>query len=152
MRVSRCVSAALLLVAACTGGSDAIPTAPAGASTPAATESASVSSVVHSLRAAGLDVKAAGTLKQPFFSVSAQVFTVDGTDLQIYAFSGADSAAKAAAQVSADGGSIGTTSMAWMAAPHFFRREKLIAISIGGSPKVLAELKRIFGPQFAGRS
>ena len=97
-------------------------------------------------------MKAVGTLRQPFFSVPAQVFTTDGSDLQIYAFGSAESAAKAAAQVSAGGGTIGTTSVAWMAPPHFFRKDKLIAISIGGSPGVQSELKRIFGPQFAGRS
>lgn len=111
----------------------------------------SVAAITGSLRKAGLNVQSAGTLNQPFFPVAAQVFTVDGNDLQIYAFGDTAAAQNAAAQVSSDGGSVGATSVAWMAPPHFFRKENVIAISVGGTPKALDELQRIFGSQFAGR-
>ncbi len=110
-----------------------------------------MTAVVEGIRAGGLKVKPAGTLNQPFFRVPAQVFSIDGTDLQLYSFDSAADAQKAAATVSSDGGSIGTNSMAWMAAPHFFLKGNLIAISIGGSAKTITGLQRIFGPQFAGR-
>jgi len=42
--------------------------------------------------------------------------------------------------------------MVWMAAPHFYRRGRIIAIYLGASAKVTSELKRILGPPFAGRA
>ena len=134
----------LLLLVDCSKRPDALPNASAESGTPAA--------VADALRAAGLELKSAGTLQQPFFSVPAQVFTVDGSDLQIYAFGSASEAENAAKKVASDGGSIGTTAMAWMAPPHFFRQDRLVAIYIGSSAKTLAELQRILGPQFAGRT
>lgn len=111
----------------------------------------SVSAVVDALRAAGLSVKPAGTLNQPFWGAPAQVFTVDGDDVQMYDFGSDPEAEKAAAQVSAEGGSIGGSSVAWIAPPHFFRKGNLIAIHLGASARTEAELVRLFGAQFAGR-
>ena len=135
------------LAIGCTGSPA---TAPAASDAPHEGQSLSVSAVADALRASGLDVKPAGTLEQPFFSVPAQVFTVDGNDMQLYAFRSVEEAQSAAAQVAPGGGSIGTHAMAWMAPPHFFRKDRLIAIYIGNAAKTLAQLQRIFGPQFAG--
>jgi hypothetical protein len=38
-----------------------------------------------------------------------------------------------------------------MAPPHFFRRSATIVNYLGENPRVLAELQRLFGPQFAGQ-
>ena len=80
------------------------------------------------------------------------VFSVEGGDLQLYEFASPADAANAAAQVSPDGGSIGTESMTWMAAPHFYRRGRVIAIYLGASAKVASALERIMGRAFAGRT
>ena len=125
---------------------------PAESGAPPAAEATSIASVIDALRAGGVLAKAAGTLQQPFFSPPAHVFSVDGGDLQLYEFASAADAASAAAQVSPNGGSIGTRSMAWMAAPHFYRRGRVIAIYLGASAKVTSELERILGPPFAGRA
>lgn len=106
---------------------------------------------IEALRASGLEVTPAGTVQQPFFAPPAQVVRVDGGDLQLYQFASPSEAAAAAATVSPTGGSIGTTKMAWMAPPHFFRKESLIAVYIGTSAKALAALQQNFGPQFAGQ-
>lgn len=115
-----------------------------------AQQSAPPDRTIDDLRAAGLDPQPAGTLQQPFFKPPAQVFRVEGGDLQLYRFPSADDAAAAAATVAPGGGSVGTSSMAWMAPPHFFRSGSVIAIYIGTSAKALAALQRVFGPQFAG--
>ena len=107
--------------------------------------------VVSALRAAGLEVRDAGIVEQPFFSVPAHVYVVEESDLQLYAFPTAADAERAAAQVAPSGSPIGTSSVSWMAPPHFFRKDNLIVNYIGTSERVLSELRRLLGPQFAGR-
>lgn len=106
--------------------------------------------LAEQLRAAGLTVTDGGTIEQPFFTRQARVLRIGDDDLQLYEFATAAEAEQAAAQVAPGGGSIGTVSMHWMAPPHFFRKERLIAIYIGSNARTLAELERILGPQFAG--
>jgi len=119
---------------------------------PAAPESRlTTSSLVDELRRAGLAVQDAGTVRQPFFSVPARVYQVDGRDLQVYEFATEADAESAASEVAPAGSPIGTTMVTWMAAPHFFRKERLLVNYIGTSDKVLSELQRLLGPQFAGR-
>lgn len=142
----------LLGVVACTGAPDASSPRAAAAGTASATATASAAdTLVISLSQAGLTVRSAGTVEQPFFSVPARVYTVDGDDLQLYEFPTAESAQAAAATVSASGGSIGTSSMSWLAPPHFFHKDRLIANYLGSSSKTLAALETILGPQFAGQ-
>jgi hypothetical protein len=107
-------------------------------------------SLVASLRSAGLSLEDAGMVEQPFFTVPAHVYTVEG-DLQIYEFRSAADAERAAAEVAPNGTSIGTSQVSWMAAPHFFRKDRLVVNYLGSSPNVLAELQRILGAQFAGQ-
>lgn len=103
------------------------------------------------LRAAGLQLEDAGEVEQPFFPVPARVYVVEGGDLQVYQFASDEAAAAHAAKVSPNGSSIGTSSMHWMAPPHWFRRGATIVNYLGDNPRVLAELERLMGRQFAGR-
>lgn len=136
----------LLLACAAGSGSDT-PTAPAASESSALT----AASLVDSLRRAGLTLEDAGTVEQPFFSVPAHVYQVEGRDLQVYEFATAADAQAAVAQVSPTGSPIGTSMVTWMAAPHFFRKDRLVVNYIGTSEKVLAALEQVLGPQFAGR-
>jgi hypothetical protein len=131
----------------CAGGTTA--DTPAGRA--ATASSLNASALVDALRGAGLGVRDAGTVTQPFFSVPARVYVVEDRDLQIYEFASPSDAEQAAAQVSPAGSPIGTTMVTWMAPPHFFRKGRLIVNYIGTSEKVLAELQRLMGAQFAGR-
>ena len=124
------LAAALLLLAAC------------------ATQPASLP---DDLRAAGFSVRDAGVVEQPFFAVPAHVYVVNEGDLQVYEFATAADAQAAAATVASNGMTIGTTKVGWMAVPHFFRGERTIVNYLGSDEKVLAELQRRFGPQFAGQ-
>lgn len=114
-------------------------------------QSSASTTIADTLRKAGLGVTDAGTVQQPFFTVPAHVILVDGNDLQIYEFGTAEKALQAASQVAPNGGSIGTTMMSWMAPPHFFRKERVIANYLGSNEKTLTELQRLFGAQFAGQ-
>lgn len=126
-------------------------TPPASQSNSDPGQSSASTTIADTLRKAGLEVTDAGTVQQPFFTVPAHVILVDGNDLQIYEFGTAEEAEHAASQVAPNGGSIGTTMMSWMAPPHFFRKERVIANYLGSNEKTLAELQRLFGAQFAGR-
>jgi hypothetical protein len=136
----------LTIVTACAGGSAGRPSTPASEAS-----GTTASSVVASLRDAGLEIRDAGTVEQPFFGVPARVFVVEGRDLQLYEFASATHAEQAASQVAPGGSPIGTSMVTWMAPPHFFRKDRVIANYVGTSERVLTELRRVFGPQFAGR-
>ena len=138
----------LLLLADCAAAPDGdLPTAP----TANQSSGLNASSLADSLRRAGLSVRDVGTVEQPFFSVPARVFQVEGRDLQVYEFASAADAASATSQVSPTGSPIGTSMVTWMAPPHFFRKDRLVVNYIGTSETVLTELQRLLGPQFAGR-
>jgi hypothetical protein len=141
--------ASVCVVLACSAGSK---TGDRSTSQANATRSLSRQNLVDALRNAGLTLHDAGTVEQPFYSVPAHVYQIDGRDLQVYEFSSSAEAEQAAAQVAPDGGSIGTNSMAWMAPPHFFRKDRVVVNYIGTSSETLAALERVLGPQFAGRS
>jgi hypothetical protein len=54
--------------------------------------------------------------------------------------------------VSADGGSVGTSSMSWMATPHFYQAGKLLVLYVGDNAVVADMLESALGSQFAGGS
>src|SRR5215210_1108791 len=116
-------SVLLVLLAACTTPSSAPPIG--------AQPSSSLSGILASLRAEKVDVKEGEILEQPFFPVPAHLFSANGEDLHLYEFATAADAERAAGQVDASGSTIGTTKMAWLAAPHFYRKDRVIAILLG---------------------
>lgn len=129
----------LLLAASC-----APATSPAG-------DANNTAALVERLRAHGLRVEQVDEIQQPFFTPRAQVFRVEGDDLQLFEYAGEQAATDEAARVSRDGGTVGTTSMSWLAPPHFFRSGRVIAIYLGTNQSVLQALTSELGPQFAGR-
>ena len=107
--------------------------------------------LVEALKAQGLEVERAGDVAQPFFSVEGHALNVDGENVQVFQYRTAGAAEKEAGQVSPDGSSVGTSMMSWVEPPHFFRSEKLIALYVGDSPRLLEALRAALGAQFAGR-
>lgn len=144
--VTRRVFFILLLAAGCAGPTADTPTTPVSNAS-----NGSSASIIAALREAGLTVRDGGTVDQPFFGVPARVYVIDDRDLQLYEFPTATDAESAAAQVAPTGSPIGTTMVTWMEPPHFFRKDRLIVNYIGTSERVLAELQRLLGAQFAGR-
>jgi len=107
-------------------------------------------SLVQQLRTSGLTVETADTISQPFFTPKGRVYRVNGDDLQLYEYRDAPAAAKEASRVSPDG-SIGGSMPMWIAPPHFFRKDRVIAIYLGSNAKVLSALTQSIGAQFAGK-
>jgi hypothetical protein len=108
-------------------------------------------SLVDALQAEGATVEPGGAVAQPLFAVEAQVITVDGAQVQVYEFTNAASAEAAAAEVSADGSSIGPTMITWISPPHFYRSGRLIVLYVGDDAAVLSALTSVLGEQFAGQ-
>jgi hypothetical protein len=132
----------LLILLGCSAGP--------GGDSAAASKQTTTASVVDQLKASGLRVESRGSIEQSFFSVPATVYAVDGDDLQLYEYPTAPAAEKDAAKV-APNGAIGTSMPMWIAPPHFFRRDQIIAIYLGSSAKNLEALRQTLGQQFAGQ-
>lgn len=108
-------------------------------------------SLVDSLRDAGATVEPKENLEQDIFSVAGQVITVDGKDVQVYEYANDAAAGADAALIAPDAGSIGTTMITWVAAPHVYRSGKLIVLYVGDDPATTVLLESLLGPQVAGR-
>ncbi len=108
-------------------------------------------SLFDNLRAAGATVEPAGDISQPFFSVKGNAITVNGENVQVFEYADAATAEAEAAFVSADGSSIGTTMVSWVAAPHFYKTGRLIVLYVGDNEAVINVLETVLGSQFAGR-
>ncbi|HET9590767.1 MAG TPA: hypothetical protein VFO91_18400 [Anaerolineales bacterium] len=108
-------------------------------------------SLVDALRAAGATVEAGDSVEQVFFAVKGQIIQVNGADVQVFEYETAEAMEAEAAQVSSDGGSIGTSMVTWVAAPHFYKSGRILVLYVGDDQAVLDLLEAALGPQFAGR-
>ncbi len=79
------------------------------------------------------------------------MLTVNGEGVQAFEFASEVEAEAIAETVSKDGGSVGTSSIFWVAPPHFFKAGRLIVIYVGSDIGVINRLQEIMGSQFAGR-
>ena len=111
----------------------------------------SVDELASRLASAGLTVTRSGTIEQPFMSVRGEILASGQHQIQVFDFGTPASASAVVATISADGSSVGTTMIAWVAPPHFYRSGSLIVLYVGSEPAVLAALAQAAGPQFAGR-
>jgi hypothetical protein len=107
-------------------------------------------SLAEVLRAAGATVEMAGEVSQPFFSVEGEVINVDGGDVQVFEYESEAAASEEAALVSPEGSTIGTSSVMWVATPHFHKEGRLIVLYVGDDDAVAAMLEEVLGPPFAG--
>lgn len=108
-------------------------------------------SLIDHLRAVGATIVPKGSVRQPFLSVPGQVITVNGEQIQVYEYGNEDSANADAARISADGGTVGNTMVAWIAPPHFYKKSRLIVLYVGTNTYVMHVLATTLGLQFAGR-
>ena len=124
-----------------------------GEATPVASHGGPVTdyvSLIDGLRAAGATVEPTGTVDQPFFSVEGRLITVDGEDVQVFEYEDAASVEDAAGDVSADGSSVGTSMVGWVAPPHFYKKARLLVLYVGDDAVVMQLLEDVLGEQFAG--
>lgn len=87
-------------------------------------------SLIDNLRKLGATVNPVGDVTQPFFTAKGQVIKVNGEEVQIFEYSGADAAKAEASKISPDGSAIGTSMASWMSNPHFFQKERLIGLYV----------------------
>lgn len=108
-------------------------------------------SLLANLRAAGVRATSAGKVVQPFFSVNGRTIRVNGEEVQVFQHRDAARADAQAALISRDGSTIGTTKVHWLGPPHFYKRERLLVLYIGGNGQVVRALEAALGRQFAGK-
>lgn len=153
----------LLALAACTSSpiDRAIPATVEATTSPKVVEK----SFAAQLRDAGLDVTRLGEATQPFLRGTGDRLRLSGgaltapTELTVYHYTDAAIAAEDAKRVQPDttikwsepDGNVKTISYAWVAPPHFFRRDTTLVLYTGNDKAMLALLTDILGPQFAGR-
>ena len=109
-------------------------------------------SLIDQLRAHSATVVPVGDVSQPFFSVTGHTITVNSEQVQVYEYATADVANAEAARISPDGGTIGNSSVDWIAPPHFYKAGKVIVLYLGTATPILQLLSAVLGSQFAGRS
>jgi hypothetical protein len=110
-----------------------------------------LNSLMAALQAAGVTVGSAGAVSQPLFNVPGQSLTVNGQEVQAYVFDTPQAMEAAAAEVAADGSTIGTTTPTWTSDPHFYKADRLLVVYVGQDQKIMDILSNAFGAQFAGR-
>lgn len=146
---SSLVLVAMLFFAACAPTGTTEPANP-----PASSHGGAVDdqvSLLDALRAAGAEVEIGDAVEQPFFSVKGQIVKVNGADVQVFEYESAEAMEADAGQVASDGGSIGTSMVTWVEAPHFFKTGRLLVLYVGEDAATIKLLEGALGVQFAGR-
>lgn len=108
-------------------------------------------SLLLDLQHAGATTEVADTVIQDFFTPEGNIIRVNGEDIQVFEYEDAEAMEREAAQVAPDGGSVGTSMMMWVDAPHFYKAGRIIVLYVGSYAPVLDLLDNVMGPQFAGR-
>ena len=107
--------------------------------------------LIAALQAAGATVEVGELITQAFFTSEGKIIKVNGAYVQVFEYEGAEAMENEASQVVPDGGSIGTSMVAWMDAPHFYKTGPIIALYVGTDEATLGLFEKVMGPQFAGR-
>jgi hypothetical protein len=107
--------------------------------------------LVEALQAEGAQVELGDSIQQPFLSVPGQIVQVNGADVQVFEYASAEDMGLEASQVTEDGSPIGTSTITWIAPPHFYRSGRLLVLYVGEDQAVIDLLESVIGPQFAGR-
>lgn len=107
--------------------------------------------LVEALQDAGATVEEGEPISQPFFTAEGSILRVNGADVQVFEYESAEAMEEEASQVAPDGGSIGTSMVSWMDAPHFYTSGKMIVLYVGSDEEILSLLEKVLGAQYAGR-
>lgn len=143
---------ALLLIFALTVSSCGKTTTPVPSTEPA--QPATVedqASFLAALQASNATAEIADSVTQDFFSPEGSIITVNEQDIQVFEYENKEAMENEASQVAPDGGSIGTSMVAWMDAPHFYKAGRIIVLYIGSDKTTLDLLEKVIGLQFAGQ-
>jgi hypothetical protein len=108
-------------------------------------------SLTVTLEAAGATVETGESVSQAFFMPDGSIIKVNGATVQVFEYESPGKIENEASQVSSDGGSIGTSMVALIDAPHFYKVGGIIVLYVGSDAPVLDLLEGELGSQFAGR-
>ena len=108
-------------------------------------------SLIISFQASNATAEIVESVFQDFFSPEGSLVRVNGVDIQVFEYETPEAMEQEAAQVSPDGGSVGTSMMMWMDAPHFYKTGRIIVLYVGSDENTLDLLQMVIGAQFAGQ-
>jgi Tol biopolymer transport system component len=108
-----------------------------------------MAALVDALQLAGHSVEISSPIEQPFFFVTGQIVVVDGEEVQVFEYPDSAAAAADAALISPDASSVGTSIMNWMRTPHFYSKDRLIALYVGENDSITAALADVLGEPIA---
>jgi len=108
-------------------------------------------SFIAALQASNATTEIADPIIQDFFSPEGSIIKVNGADVQVFEYENSQAMESEASMVAPDGGSIGTSMVTWMDAPHFYKVGRIIVLYVGSDPAILGLLEKVIGPQFAGQ-
>jgi hypothetical protein len=134
------LSLAALLLAACQPQTPAPVPQTGGLDTPR---------LVLRLRSAGAAVEEAGELEEGVFG-KARLLRVNGEDLQVYEFASEAEQQAAAAAISANGYTIGTSSYFWISQPYFYAHDRLVVLYLGVDEAAIDLLAEALGRPLTG--
>jgi hypothetical protein len=106
-------------------------------------------SLIVRLEVEGATVEERGEIEQPFFSATGRIIGVNGEDVQVFEYPDVVAAEQDAEQIAPDG-STSTMMINWIATPHFYRSDRLIALYVGDNAEIVELLNTVLGEQFAG--
>lgn len=114
----------------------------------------SLDALASALRAEGAAVVVEGSEPResyPFFTITGVQLSVSAQRITAFAYPTAAEAAAAAASVSTDGSTVGTSNILWVAPPRFYRKDAVIVLYVGTDSGVISLLDRALGAPFASR-
>jgi hypothetical protein len=103
------------------------------------------------LREKGAQAESGESIEQAFFSVIGTTVDLSGDSVQVFEYDSAETMESDAVLIDADGGTIGTLMVSWMATPHFFKKGRILVLYVGDNTETLGLLESVLGAQFAGR-
>jgi hypothetical protein len=106
--------------------------------------------LIAALNAADAVREVGDPVLQEYFSVGGASVKVRESDILVFEYDSKEAMEADASLVTADGGSIGTTMLTWVSAPHFYKAGIIIVVYIGDDAETLSQLESLLGVQFAG--
>jgi hypothetical protein len=130
--------AAVLILTACGGQ-------------PASAQGYGTAEFLEDLRAKGVEAETGDPIEQAFFSVIGSTVNFNGESVQVFEYESAETMESDAVLIDAEGSSIGTSMVSWVATPHFHKKGRILVLYIGDNTETLELLESVLGRQFAGR-
>jgi hypothetical protein len=106
--------------------------------------------LAEQLRQSNLEVTEDGVMRQPYFTAIAHKLRVQGETVQVFEYPVVTMAKAEVLTVSEDGRSVATVDIPLAGPPHFYSRDRIIVLYVGGNPAIEGALTKTVGPPFAG--